>query len=120
MSVSLPTFKAITKNSSEIIDDAKRQIISYFLPSLIRMREWSLLFSISSDGVSMNTFYSKTHSRDNTVMLIKDDYDHIFGAFCCEQWKPKPGYYGRGENFVFTFETDDDIKYYSWAGGDVE
>ena len=47
------------------------------------MREWRLLFSIAKDGHSMQTFYSNTKNRDNTVIIIKDDNDKVFGAFCC-------------------------------------
>jgi len=43
----LPEFQARMKNKSEIIDEASRKLIAYFLPGLIRMREWRLLFSIS-------------------------------------------------------------------------
>lgn len=82
------------------------------------MREWTLLFTMNSDGVSMQTFYANTKNRDNTVLLLKDEHDHIFGAYCCEKWHSYLSYYGRGENFVFTFETDDDIKYYPWGGED--
>ena len=72
MSISIPDFRPIAKNTSSIIDDAKRQIISYYLPSLVRMREWRLLFTPRIDGVSMQTFYAKAKNRDNTVILIKD------------------------------------------------
>jgi hypothetical protein len=50
------------------------------------MREWKLLFSINKDGCSMQTFYKKLKQRDNTVLLIKDGKDRVFGAFCCEEW----------------------------------
>jgi hypothetical protein len=72
---------------SEIIDEGSRKQIAYFLPPLIKMREWKLLFSISKDGVSMQTFFNNTKSRDNTLLLIKDQHDKVFGAHCCEAWK---------------------------------
>lgn len=53
VSVCLPEFTPLMKDKSTIIDDANRKLITYFLPGLIRMREWRLLFSIDKDGVSM-------------------------------------------------------------------
>lgn len=66
----IPEFAPLFKDKSEIINDENRKLITFFLPGLIRMREWKLLFSISKDGVSMNTFFRNTRNRDNTVLLI--------------------------------------------------
>ena len=109
VSMSLPEYVPITKEKSEIIDASKRQLISFFLPVLIRMREWTLLYSINRDGVSMQTFYAKAKNRDHTVILIKDEHDCIFGAYSTQFWHIQNGYYGSGENFVFTFVNEDDI-----------
>ena len=54
----LPDFNPITKNQSAIISEADRKLITFFLPGLVRMREWRLLFSIDKDGTSMQTFYN--------------------------------------------------------------
>ena len=115
---SLPEFIPITKDESDVINTAKRRIVSYFLPPLIRMREWRLLFSINSDGVSLNTFYARLKNRDNTVLLIKDEQGNIFGAYCCEAWHMSNYFYGRGESFVFSFHNEDDLQVYMWTGHD--
>eukprot|EP00347_Sterkiella_histriomuscorum_P022138 403331548 len=116
ISASLPEFKTIMKNQSEIVDEASRKLITYFLPGLIRMREWRLLFSINQDGVSMQTFYTQLRNRDNTLVLVKDENDRVFGAYCCEEWRIKSGFYGRGESFVFYFDDEEDIKVFSYTG----
>jgi len=95
-------------------------MISYFLPSLIRMREWRLLFDINRDGVSMQTFFNKTKDRDNTVILVQDEQDWVFGAYCCEAWRMSSHFFGRGENFVFTFEKGEDIRVWRWQGGNEQ
>lgn len=79
------------------------------------MREWKLLFTISKDGVSMQTFYRNTRHRDNTVILIKDHNDKVFGAYCCEEWKMHKYFYGIGESFVFKFIEEDDIKVFEYT-----
>ena len=86
MSTCLPEFKPLSKNESDILDEAKRQLIAYYLPPLIRMREWRLLFSLNVDGVSMQTFYSRVKKRDHTVLIIKDENGYIFGSYCCQAW----------------------------------
>ena len=48
----LPDFKPITINRSGIMNEAGIRLISYYLPPLIKMREWRLLFSIDRDGCS--------------------------------------------------------------------
>jgi hypothetical protein len=72
VSTCIPEFNPIVKDKSVIIDEGDRKLITYFLPGLVRMREWKLLYSIAVDGVSMQTFYNNTRHRDNTVLLIKD------------------------------------------------
>jgi hypothetical protein len=48
-------------------------------------------------------------------MLITDECDRIFGAFCCEAWKISNKFYGTGESFIFSFEGDD-INVYNFTG----
>ncbi|CDW83732.1 oxidation resistance protein [Stylonychia lemnae] len=116
ISASLPEFQTIMKNKSEIIDEASRKLIAYFLPGLIRMREWRLLFSINQDGVSMQTFYNLVRNRDNTLLLIKDLNDRVFGGFCCEEWRIRNSFYGIGESFVFYFDDEEDIRVFNYTG----
>lgn len=110
----MPEFNPISKDKSEIVDESTRKLITYFLPGLIRMREWKLLYSINKDGVSMQTFYKNVKKRDNTVILIKDTNDKVFGAYCCEEWKIHYYFYGRGESFLFKFD-DEDIKVFEYT-----
>ncbi|CDW85582.1 oxidation resistance protein [Stylonychia lemnae] len=116
ISVCLPEFNIMVKDQSEIITNENRKLITFFLPGLIRMREWKLLYTISVDGVSMQTFFRRVKSRDNTVIIIKDLNDSIFGAYCCEEWKKHQGYFGLGESFVFKFiDEQEDIKVFGYT-----
>lgn len=63
----------------------------------------------------MQTFYNLVRDRDNTMILCRDHHDHIFGAFCGVKWHIDKTFYGSGENFVFTFENDEDVKVFNWA-----
>jgi hypothetical protein len=102
----LPEFTPITKSDSNIMDNKMRSQIALYLPSLVRMREWTLLFTIAKDGISFTTFYANVKDRDNTVILIKDTKGKIFGAYCSESWRKAMHFYGFGDSFVFTFDED--------------
>jgi hypothetical protein len=54
----IPEFVPISKDPSEIIDKDMRAQIAKYLPSLVKMREWKLLFTVNKDGISYTTFYS--------------------------------------------------------------
>jgi hypothetical protein len=74
------------------------------MPALVKMREWKLLFTIATDGVSYTTFYENLRDRDNTVLLIKDTKGKVFGAYLSEAWHKTLHFYGMGESFVFSFD----------------
>lgn len=48
------------------------------------MSEWKMLFSIERDGTAFQTFYSQVEEQENTVIIIKDENDDIFGCFNAE------------------------------------
>lgn len=118
----LPDFIPIKTDKSSIIDEAGIRLITMYLPPLIRMREWNLLFSIDNDGISINTFYSKTDDRDHTVTLILTEFNEVFGFYMTEAWHKSNKFYGCvGDGaFVFNFErtkvagktTTESINYY--------
>lgn len=47
--------------------------------------------------------------------MVKDTDNHIFGAYCCEQWGIGLKFYGIGESFIFKFD-EEDIKVYEYTG----
>jgi TLD len=100
----LPEFTPITKSDSNIMDNKMRSQIALYLPSLVRMREWTLLYTIAKDGISYTTFYANVKDRDNTVILIKDTKGKVFGAYCSESWRKAMHFYGFGDSFVFNFD----------------
>ena len=98
------------------MDHKIRAQIALYLPSLVRMREWTLLFTIDIDGVSYQTFFNKVMDRDNTVFLIKDTKGKIFGGYFSESWRKANHFYGFGDSFVFNFDEDRIIYPYEYTG----
>ncbi|KAJ1476227.1 TLD-domain-containing protein, partial [Baffinella frigidus] len=66
-----------------------------------QVRDWELLYSTKRSGMSMHTFFRQVSGRHDTVLLVKDDAGHTFGAFVPSPWKNAKGFYGTGECFVF-------------------
>lgn len=70
------------------------------MPRRERLAKWRLAYSTKQHGISLNTLY-RAAPPGPTVLLVKDSAGHVFGAFCTEQWKVAPRYYGTGKSFVF-------------------
>lgn len=86
------------------------------LPSYMQLCKWERLFKMNEDGCSFITFYEKLKERENTVLVVKDHNDHVFGCFCRESWRTEFTFYGDGDNFLFTYGTSDKPLFYYWTG----
>lgn len=98
----MPDFVPFTKTRSSILDAAGIKLLSNYLPPLIRMREWNLLFTLKREGTGYITFYEKMLDRDNCLLVIEDTEGAIFGAFTVEYWHHDNQFYGCGADmFLF-------------------
>jgi len=69
------------------------------------------------DGRSMLTFFAKAREFDTTILIIQDHNKYVFGGFCTEKWDCKYKFFGRGENFLFSFkDSSDELNVYNWTG----
>ena len=104
ISLCIPDFVPSKNFESSILDEIGIKMLTLHLPSRVRMREWDKLFTIESDGTSMLTFYESLRERDDTIILIQDSQDSVFGCFAVEEWHKSIHFYGSGESFVFNFD----------------
>jgi len=84
------------------------QVSALFLsfPPRLRLYPWTLLYSITSDGCSLNNLYSKLEDYDYTMLLlILDTRKTAFGALLSPPNLKLKGnvYTGTPETFLFTF-----------------
>jgi len=114
----LPEFKPHTTEKSLILNPGMMHVLTYHLPSVIRMHDWSLLFSLNRDGYSHISFFDKLEGAEYTILVIKDTKGHVFGAFCTEEWRSGTEFFGTGESFVFTFHDGDDLQISPSSGED--
>ncbi len=89
---------------SEILTEDMLQQLGDKISPLMRMRCWEIVYKISTDGVSMHTFYNNVQHYNPTILVIQDKNKCVFGAFVSEQWKCSTHFYGTGESFLFTFK----------------
>lgn len=57
MSKCIPSFLPVIEKDSAIIPQIGFMMISLHLPSILKLREWTRLFSIDTDGTNMQTMY---------------------------------------------------------------
>merc|ERR1719410_1086007 len=88
-----------------------RQIVC-LCPSRTHIWKWKLFYSTAIHGISMNTLYGNCENVDESILIIKDSTNNIFGAFIDVQWTVSTDYRGSIDCFVFKFvdkeENDDD------------
>lgn len=91
-------------------------VLSYYLPAMLRLQNWELLFKLSRDGYSYHTFFDKLKSNDWTILLIKDTQGNRFGAFCTSQFEPERGFSGDCSSWVFSFYKGDNLNLWQATG----
>ena len=106
ISACIPDFVPIQNSQSLIIDEIGIKMLTLHLPPLIRMRDWERVFSIDSEGTSMISYYNCLKEHDETIILIKDSEDSVFGAYVNERWHYDKKFYGSAESFVFNFDIE--------------
>lgn len=96
---------------SRMLSSALRQQLASSIPSRFALSDWRLLYSTHVHGISLNTFYLRTHGCGACILAIKDTSANIFGAFCTEWRQPAlpSTFYGGGESFVFQVERLKDL-----------
>ena len=73
------------------------------LPPRHRLAQWSLQYSSSRHGISLQTLYRRAQPGP-CLLLIRDTAGYVFGCFTPLSWRPSPRYYGTGETIVFQLQ----------------
>jgi hypothetical protein len=69
---SAPLINFVPKKSakSEILNDYQISNLIEYFPSIIKTKDWELLFTPNKDGVSMSTFYDRTKDWKLTLIVV--------------------------------------------------
>ena len=101
---------------SDIFSTYQLKELYEFLPDSHQYSDLYRVFSISIDGCALKTFYNKCQEINNSILVIKDDDDNIFGAYASECFEPNKNFSGTGECFLFTFYKGNKIHVFNSTG----
>ncbi|PQE07957.1 oxidation resistance 1 protein [Rutstroemia sp. NJR-2017a WRK4] len=104
--IKLTGWRENTSPSAQLLTRALAEEIRLLVPPRLQLcEEWSLVYSLEQDGVSLGTLYKKCDDlrglRNGFVLVVKDGEGGLFGAYLTEAPHPAPHYYGTGECFLW-------------------
>ena len=97
---------------SEILSNNQLKELHLFFPYFHQYSSLNKIFSISTDGTALKSLYNKCEGIKNSILVIKDTEQNIFGAFASDIIYPSSTYTGTLDSFLFTFYKDEKIHIY--------
>lgn len=101
------------EHSSTILQTLDFKEIAVHVPQRYRYSSWRLLYNLNTDGMSLSMLYKNVASASCLITILQDGHRRIFGSYTSETWKPRHGFYGSGECFVW--EIHPFLRVYPWA-----
>jgi hypothetical protein len=94
------------RDSGKLLNKALAEEIRLLVPPRLQLvDEWSLMYSLEQNGVSLATLYKNADEyrgkRGGFVLVIKDAGGGIFGAYLSDPPHPSSHFYGNGECFLW-------------------
>lgn len=86
------------------------------LPEDLQGFDWPLLYSLSRDGPSFETFYECVKGQASTLIVVNTAGGECFGAYASEVWKSSEQYYGANDCFLFSFAVGGEFHKYKCSG----
>ncbi|XP_046667905.1 nuclear receptor coactivator 7 isoform X9 [Homalodisca vitripennis] len=103
---------------TEILSEDHRKQLCRHLPARAEGYVWTLVFSTSQHGFSLNSMYRKmTRIESPILMVIQDTENNVFGALTSCALKMSDHFYGTGESLLFRFTPE--IQVYNWTGDNM-
>lgn len=85
------------------------------LPARAEGYSWSLVFSTSLHGFSLNSLYRKMYKLESPILVVIQDTDNnVFGALTSCSLHVSDHFYGTGESLLFKFNPS--FKVFHWTG----
>ncbi len=99
---------------SDVLTQSRCNEIENALSPSCQGHDWKLLYSISRDGASIDTFFMKVQGHKDTLLIVKDSHEATFGGYASKEWSICSHYFGSGDCFLFALK-DDGLKKYTWT-----
>ncbi|XP_066600024.1 nuclear receptor coactivator 7 isoform X5 [Prorops nasuta] len=104
--------------TTEILSDEHREHLCRHLPARAEGYLWTLIFSTSQHGFSLNSMYRKMARLESPILLVIEDTEgNVFGALTSCSLHVSDHFYGTGESLLFRFTPR--FQAYNWTGDNL-
>ncbi|XP_076760170.1 TLD domain-containing protein mustard isoform X3 [Xylocopa sonorina] len=104
--------------TTEILSDEHREQLCRHLPARAEGYLWTLVFSTSQHGFSLNSMYRKMAKIESPILLVIEDTEgNVFGALTSCSLHVSDHFYGTGESLLFKFTPR--FQAFHWTGDNL-
>eukprot|EP01041_Mallomonas_annulata_P000361 gene361-661_t len=111
-----------TEDSSLIVTPSQMSQLAKWLPESESCHNWVLKYSLRQDGASLETLISLCTIRgingrstySSCLIIVEDSWGYIFGGYLSHDLQNNGGYYGNGEDFVYSLTPKPEK--FKWTG----
>lgn len=104
--------------TTEILSDDHRENLCRHLPARAEGYVWTLVFSTSQHGFSLNSMYRKMAKVESPILLVIEDTEgNVFGALTSCSLHVSDHFYGTGESLLFRFTPR--FQAFNWTGDNL-
>jgi hypothetical protein len=75
---------------------------SVSLVELTKTSKGNLLYRATRDGFTSKAFHSKCDGKGNTITIIKNDLNYVFGGYASSAWNSSGNYINDPNAFLFS------------------
>eukprot|EP00188_Purpureofilum_apyrenoidigerum_P001307 Plantae.Rhodophyta-Purpureofilum_apyrenoidigerum.ctg17048.p1 GENE.Plantae.Rhodophyta-Purpureofilum_apyrenoidigerum.ctg17048~~Plantae.Rhodophyta-Purpureofilum_apyrenoidigerum.ctg17048.p1 ORF type:complete len:510 (+),score=84.99 Plantae.Rhodophyta-Purpureofilum_apyrenoidigerum.ctg17048:127-1530(+) len=108
-----PFPSATLVGSTDLVTEEEFLTLLSFLPEKHMNADVIQLYDTTRHQQTLKHFYKAVSKTPQTLLLVKDASNYVFGAFCTHLWQPENRYYGDGDSFLFTLKPE--LKLYKWS-----
>ncbi|GLH04467.1 Nucleolar protein c7c, putative, partial [Gryllus bimaculatus] len=117
-SLDLDPFVPELVGTTEVLSEEHRKQLCRHLPARAEGYVWTLVFSTSQHGFSLNSMYRKMSRLESPILLVIEDTEHnVFGALTSCALKVSDHFYGTGESLLFRFSPE--FQVFNWTGDNM-
>ncbi|CAL1684367.1 unnamed protein product [Lasius platythorax] len=104
--------------TTEILSEEHREQLCRHLPARAEGYQWTLVFSTSQHGFSLNSMYRKMSKIESPILLVIEDTEgNVFGALTSCALHVSDHFYGTGESLLFRFTPR--FQCFNWSGDNL-
>ncbi|XP_025987962.1 nuclear receptor coactivator 7 isoform X4 [Solenopsis invicta] len=104
--------------TTEILSEEHREELCRHLPARAEGYQWTLVFSTSQHGFSLNSMYRKMAKIESPILLVIEDTEgNVFGALTSCSLHVSDHFYGTGESLLFRFTPR--FQCFNWTGDNL-